>query len=92
MHYVKIRGSVISVRERKFQRTKVPEDERSTYRTFVPGNESSRVRKFHESSSRDLTWPQCALFLGLTLTTAGFVKKHRRTWECSACSQSIVIT
>jgi len=51
-HYVRIRGSVIiSVRERKFQRTKVPEDESSTYGTFVPGNDSSRVRKFHESIS-----------------------------------------
>ena len=45
-HYVRIRGSVIiTVRERKFQGTKVPENESFTYGTFVLGNESSRVRK-----------------------------------------------
>jgi len=53
-HYVRIRGSVIiSVRERKFQGTKVPEDESFTYGTFVSVNESSRVRKFHESLARE---------------------------------------
>jgi len=37
---------IINVRERKFQRMKVPRSKISTYGTFVPGNESSCVQKF----------------------------------------------